>query len=263
MQTVTSPDGTLIAYGTTGQGPAVILVAGATMTRAAWPPLAELLAAQFTVYYYDRRGRGDSTDTPPGSLDKEIQDIEALVAVAGGSASLYGISSGGALALEAALRLGSKVEKLAVYEVPYASTEAGIAAWHEYRINLSAAIAAGRRGDAIALFMGLVGLPAAMIEGMRQSPMWAGMEAVAPTLLYDAEALGADNTAPIERVSRLAIPTLVMDGGASLETMPFMRPAAEALAGAIPGAKHTVLAGQSHDVDSAVLAPVLVEFFAN
>jgi pimeloyl-ACP methyl ester carboxylesterase len=262
MQTVTSADGTIIAYDKTGQGPAVILVAGATMTRAAWPPLAELLAPDFTVYAYDRRGRGDSTDTVPGSLAKEIQDIEAVIEAAGGSAHLYGISSGGALAIEAALQLGDKVTKLAVYEVPYDSSEAGIKRWQEYRTNLAAALAADRRGDAAALFMKLVGLPDGMIEGMRQAPMWKSMEAVAPTLVYDAEALGADNAVPTERVSALVMPTLVMDGGASVDTMPFMRPTALALTAAIPGATHTALAGQQHDVDSGVLAPVLRAFFS-
>jgi pimeloyl-ACP methyl ester carboxylesterase len=192
---------------------------------------------------------------------REIEDIEALIDAAGGTGYLYGISSGGALALEAALALPGKVTKLAVYEIPYDDSAAGAHSWHEYRTTLDRLTAAGDRGGAIELFMRLVGVPDEMIAGMRQSPMWPRLEAVAPTLPYDAAALGPDRKGPAERVAMLAIPALVMDGGASLEMMPFMRASAETLAAAMPHAQRQTLEGQTHDVDSKVLAPVLAAFF--
>ncbi len=261
MPTVTSKDGTKLVYDKAGQGPAVILVEGATMSREAWAELAELLAPDFTVYSYDRRGRGGSTDTKPFSVRKEIEDIEALIDSAGGSGCLYGISSGGALALEAAAQLNGKVKKLAIYEVPYDSSEPAIQAWRAYRAKLSELVAADRRGDAAALFMKFVGAPDEMIEGMRHSPMWPSMEMVAPTLIYDAAALGEDRTVPTERASRITAQTLVMDGGGSYESMPFMHTTAEALTKAIPNAQHRVIEGQSHDIDAKVFAPVLTAFF--
>jgi pimeloyl-ACP methyl ester carboxylesterase len=263
MQTVTSKDGTTIAYDKTGQGPAVIMVAGATSTRS--DPhsqgLAQLLSTDLTVYNYDRRGRGDSTDTKPSSVQKEIEDIEALIDAAGGTAYVYGISSGGALSLEAAIALKDKVTKLALYEVPYDESETGIAAWHEYTKAISEAISAGRNGDAAAAFMKFVGVPDEMLAGMRQAPFWAGMEAVAPTLLYDAAALGEDRMIPRERAKNVTAKTLVMDGGGSLAIMPFMKVAADELAKVIPNVERQTLEGQTHDVDMKVLAPVLIKFF--
>jgi pimeloyl-ACP methyl ester carboxylesterase len=256
MLTVTSKDGTKI-----GQGPAVILVEGATGSRGASAGLARLLAPDFTVYSYDRRGRGDSTDTKPYSVQREVEDIEALIDSAGEAVCLYGISSGGALALEAAARLDGKVKMLAIYEVPYDSSEPGIHAWREYRTALSQLVEADRRGDAVALFMKFVGVPDEMIEGMRHAPMWQSLEMIAPTLVYDAAVLGEDRTVPTERVSGITAPTLVMDGGKSYGYMPFMRTTAEALTRAIPNARHSVIEGQGHDIDRKVLAPVLTAFF--
>jgi len=191
-----------------------------------------------------------------------VEDLDALIQAAGGSAALYGISSGACLALEAALRLGPKVSKLALYEPPYNADPADRPQWQDYRKKLAAAIAAGRRGEAVALFMGFVGVPAEQIEGMRQAPMWPMFEAVAPTLAYDAAAIGEDRTPPVQRAAQLRLPVLVMDGGANLTVMPFMRATATALAKAIPHAQHRTLEGQTHDVSSAVLAPVLVAFFS-
>jgi len=241
----------------------VILVDGATATRASDVELAGLLAPHLTVYSYDRRGRGDSTDTKPFSVEKEIEDIEALIDEAGGPACVYGISSGGALALEAASKLGNKVKKLALYEIPYDSSEAGIKAWKDYTTNLAEALAADDRGTAAALFMKFVGVPDDMIEGMRKSPFWASMEAVAPTLVYDAAALGEERLVPAERAGKITAKTLVMDGGASAEAMPFMSASAEQVAKTIPGAQRQTVEGQSHDVDPKVLAPVLAEFFSS
>ena len=131
MAQVISKDGTQLVYDKVGKGPAVVLVEGATATRSSFEELANLLAPNFTVYYYDRRGRGDSSDTLPYSVEKEIEDVDALIDQAGGSAYVYGISSGGALALEAASKLGNKVKKLAIYEVPYDESETGQAKWKE------------------------------------------------------------------------------------------------------------------------------------
>ena len=240
MPTVTSKDGTKIAYDKVGDGAVVILVAGAMGSRGDLAGLAKLLAPDFTICSYDRRGRGESTDAKPYSVQREVEDIEALIDSAGEAAYVYGISSGGALALEAAAKLNGKVKKLAIYEVPYDSSEPGIQAWREYRTALSELVAADRRGDAVALFMKFVGVPDEMIEGMRHAPMWQSMERIAPTLVYDATALGEDRTVPTERASDITAQTLVMDGGKSYEYMPFMRTTAEALVKAIPNAQHRV-----------------------
>jgi pimeloyl-ACP methyl ester carboxylesterase len=264
MSTVTSKDGTSIGYDAVGEGPALIVVDGATGYRDAFgggSELARLLAPHFTVYTYDRRGRGESNDTQPFAVAREVEDIEALIDAAGGAAYLYGMSSGGALALEAALALPGKVQKLAIYEVPFDDSDAGIQAWHTYRTTLEELTAADDRSGAIKLFMQFVGVPDDMIAGMRQSPMWPALEAVAPTLRYDAAALGADRTVPTERAATLTIPALIMDGGASEAILPFMRATAEALTKAIPQADHQILLGQTHDVDPKVVAPVLTAFF--
>jgi len=222
------------------------------------PGLAELLAPHFTVYNYDRRGRGESGDTLPYSLEREIEDIKALIRETGGPAFVFGTSSGGALALEAAVKLGDQIRKLAMYEPPYVSGAPFQQAWRDYRKELDELLAQGRRGDAAALFMKSVGTPNEQVEGMRQAPVWPMFEAVAPTLAYDAAALGADRSVPTELAARVRVPTLVLNG----TVIPFMRPTAEALAKAIPGARQRTLEGQPHDVDLKVLAPQLVEFFS-
>ena len=260
MNKVISKDGTEIAYDKRGAGPAVILVDGALCYRSFGPMqhLAELLAPHFTVYNYDRRGRGDSSDTQPYSLEREVEDLEALIKEAGGSAFVFGTSSGGALALEAAAELGNKIKKLAVYEIPYSSENGVEQAWKAYRKQLGEFLAAGRRGDAAALFMQSVGTPDDQINGMRQAPVWGMFEAVAPTLAYDAATLGEDRSVPVKRAAKVTVPTLVMSGTA----MPFMMDTATALAKAIPNAKQRTLEGQTHDVNLEVLVPVLVEFFS-
>jgi pimeloyl-ACP methyl ester carboxylesterase len=263
MNKVTLKDGTQIAYETKGSGPAVILVDGALCYRSfgPMPHLAELLAPHFTVYTYDRRGRGESTNPKPYAVEREVEDIDALIQAAGGSAFVYGISSGACLALEAAIKLGNKIKKLAMYEPPYNSEKAALQAWKDYRKQLAELLVAGRRGDAAALFMGFVGTPAEQIDGMRQAPVWPMFEAVAPTLAYDAAVMGEDRVAPTKRAANINVPTLVMDGGANLAFMPFMHNTSAALAKAIPHAQQRTLDGQTHDVDLEILAPVLVEFF--
>jgi pimeloyl-ACP methyl ester carboxylesterase len=262
MDTVRSKDGTTIAFDEEGAGPALILVDGAMTTRSSGskPELAKVLAQHFTVYRYDRRGRGDSGDTKPYAVEREIEDINALIDEAGGSAFVYGHSSGGCLALDAAVELGDKIKKLAMYEAPYNDDPEAQKVWGVYIKNLTEALVADRRGDAVALFMALVGMPAAQIEGMRHAPFWAGMEAVAPTLAYDHTAImGKDGTIPIERAARVHVPTLVMSGG---NGAPFMLVTAKTLSKTIPLAKLSTLDGQTHDVHPESLAPVLVEFFA-
>lgn len=261
MKTVTSKDGTTIAYDRSGQGPVVIFVDDALQYRAfdqGMKQLADLLAQHFTVIHYDRRGRGDSTDTQPYALKREIEDIEALIDAAGGSAFLYGISSGAALALEAAMQLGSKVKKLALYEPPYNDEPAARQAWREYRRELQEIVAAGRAGDTVGRFMRLVGMPADQVEGMRQHPMWPLWEAVGLTLEYDAAAMGEDSSVPAERAAKVTVPTLVMNGS---ESFPFMHATATTLTDAIPNAQQHSLEGQTHDVAAEALAPVLIEFF--
>jgi pimeloyl-ACP methyl ester carboxylesterase len=221
--------------------------------------LADLLSKHFTAIHYDRRGRGDSTDTQPYALEREIEDIEALIAYAGGSAHLYGISSGAALAMEAAIQLNDKVKKLAIYEAPYNDDDAAQQSWKDYTKQLGELLADGRHGDAVGLFMMLVGATADQVDEIRQTPMWPLWESIAPTLAYDhIAALGEDAAVPSERAAKLTVPTLVMDGG---ESFPFMHVTAMTLASAIPRAHHRTLPGQTHEVDSAVLAPVLIEFF--
>jgi pimeloyl-ACP methyl ester carboxylesterase len=262
MNTVTSADGTTIAFDRSGTGPVLILVSGIFEQRAMDSETSQLaalplLAQHFMVVHYDRRGRGDSTDTQPYALQREVEDIEALIDDSGGSACLSGISSGAALAFEAALALGGKVNGLAMYEPPYNDDDAARRAWKDYRKQLAETLAEGRWGDAVGLFMRLLGVPAEDLEGMRQFPMWPMWEAMAPTIAYDAAVLGEDGSVPTRRAARLAVPALIMTGGASY---PFMLVTAQALTQAIPDARLHTLEDQPHEVAAEALGPVLVEF---
>jgi pimeloyl-ACP methyl ester carboxylesterase len=260
MSQVSSKDGTPIVYDSIGSGPPVVLVDGALGYRSfgPMPRLAGLLAPHFTVVSDDRRGRGESGDTQPFAVGREVEDIEALIDAAGGSAFLFGISSGACLALEAAIGLGDTVRGLAMYEPPYNADAGSAQEWKDYRTQLAEAVATGRRGDAVALFMALVGVPAVQIGGMRQAPMWAQFEAVAPSLAYDAAAVGEDRGVPLARAAAVTAPALVMNGGAGLA---FMRDTATALVKAMPNGQRRELEGQTHDVSLTVLAPVLIEVF--
>src|SRR5262245_55506532 len=258
MSTATSPDGTMLGYERTGDGPALILVDGGMCYRGAGPmrPLAAQLSDAFTVYTYDRRGRGESTDTLPYTVEREIEDLGVLIEQAGGRAYVCGFSSGAALCLATAVSQPG-ITKLALYEPPFTSEVDDPTVAKEYSERLREVLDDGRRGDAVALFMAHVGLPAEMIEGMRAAPHWATMEAIAPTLAYD-DAVLAGGAVPRERAARITVPTLVLDGGASPDRL---RLAARAAAEAIPGAQYRTLEGQTHDVDPQTLAPVLNEFF--
>ena len=266
MPTVRSADGTRIAYDVVGDGPPVILVDGALGFRAfgSAPALAALLAPTCRVYAYDRRGRGESGDSgqTPDVLEREIEDIDALIQVASGAASLYGISSGGALVLEAAARTRCACRARRRLRGPLRLQRGG---HHQVACVPRAARGPGAEGRwrrRHRTVHELVGASDDGVQRMRQSPWWPTFEVVGPTLVNDAAALGDDRTPPAERFRAIAVPALVMDGSASLEHMPFMRASAEALTRAMPNARHAVLDGQSHEVDNQVLAPLLVEFFA-
>ncbi len=256
MQTVTSADGTTIAFDQLGAGTPLVLVAGASCDRAVDSAIAEALAQHFTVLNYDRRGRGDSTDTLPYSVDREIEDLEVLIAAAGGSATLVGLSSGGALAAHAAAS-GLPVSGLVMWETPFRLDAEGQLASKEYTATLTDLLAEDRRGDALALFMGMVGLPAEMIDGMRQSPYWPIGERMAPTLAYDAAVMG-DGAVP-DRFGQIGCPALVLAGGGSPD---WFRESGQAAAAAIPGAAYDVLPGQTHDVAADVLAAAVRAFSA-
>lgn len=263
MPSVISQDGTTIAFDQAGAGPPLILVGGMFEQRAMDSETARLaalplLAEHFTVVHYDRRGRGDSTDTPPFAVAREIEDLAALIAASGGEAFLFGISSGAALALEAALALGGSVRGLALYEPPYNDDPDARQAWRAFRAQLQAALDEGRRRDAVGLVMMLMGVPAEQLPEMHQYPFWPMWEAIAPTIAYDAAALGDEAAVPVGRAARLATPTLVVCGG---ESYPFMQASAEALARAIPDAQHRTLPGQTHEVAAEAIAPALIAFF--
>jgi pimeloyl-ACP methyl ester carboxylesterase len=260
---VTSRDGTRIAYDKRGKGPSVIVVSGALSDRSGSAELAQLLAAHFTVYSYDRRGRGDSTDTQPYSVKREIEDIEALVDTAGGSALVYGKSSGAGLALQATAALGAKVRKLAIYEAPYSDAEGAAREWREFRAKLDALLAANRRDDAVTQFLQFAGVPAEALTKLKASPAWAGMVKMAPTLAYDNAIVGDDRSVPVGIAAKVKVPTLVMDGGASLDPAPFMRATADKLGKSIPGSQRRVIEGQAHDLSAKILAPILVTFFTS
>ncbi len=262
MQRVTSRDGTSIAYNRWGSGPAVILVGGGLDDGSENVPLAEELAQHFTVYNYARRGRGESGNTLPYALQREIDDIDALAAEAGGSAHLYGVSSGGALALEAAAA-GIALGKLAVYDVPYNMADDWPRRWREYVDDLAVALDGGRPGDGLALFMRLAGASEQDIDGARNSPMWLASAAIEHTLAYDAACLG--NGQPASRFATIAQPTLVITGGErspdSAAWVVALDEAADAMVAMIPQAERLTIEGQSHVADPKAVSPVLERYF--
>ena len=261
MQKVNSKDGTPIAFDKTGQGPAIILVSGALGDRTAAAALTPLLSPHFTVVAYDRRGRGDSGDKAPYAVEREIEDIDALINVTGGSAYVFGHSSGAVLALEAAARRPA-ITRLALYEPPFIIDGTRPPVPNDYVAQLDKLVSAGRRGDAVEFFMKeAVGVPNEVVAQMRSSPMWAGMEKMAHTLAYDGIIMGnnmAGKSLPARQWASVTVPTLVMDGGASED---WARTAVQELTDALPNASRRTLEGQMHNVDPAVLAPVLIEFF--
>lgn len=281
MKTITSKDGTTIAYEQAGQGPALIMVVGAFNDHTTAQAVSQPLEAHFTVYNYDRRGRGQSTDTLPYSVEREVEDLDALITVAGGSAYVFGYSSGAVLALKAAAG-GSKITKLAVYDTPLMlnspETESVTSAARisnsggqaievsntrqfdpgAIAVEVDRLVQAGKRGEAVEVFqIKGVGIPAEMVKQMRNAPFRPALEKMAHTLVYEMTIL-ADMTAPIEATKSLHIPTLWLAGA---QGPAFMAGSAQALATAANG-QAQVLAGQTHDLNAEVLAPILKDFFA-
>ena len=258
METVESNDGTTIAFDRTGEGPALILVVGAFCDHTRTSSLAARLAPHFTVYSYDRRGRGSSGDTAPYSVEREIEDLDAVGRAAGGSPFVFGHSSGAVLALEAAAR-GVAMAKLVVYEPPY--IDDGSRPRHNADLagRLGELVSAGHRGEAARLFLvEAVGVPPHVVALIEAGPDWSGMEAMAHTLAYDVTICNAQSM-PVERMAEIAIPTLAVAGGASPD---WARSAVRALAATIPDSKDLIIDGQDHGVADEAIAPVLVEFFA-
>ncbi len=265
-ETVRSKDGTSIAFERSGSGPVVVLVNGALSTRAAHRKVAALLAPHFNVISYDRRGRGESGDTKPYAVAREVEDIEALIDHSGGTAYIFGSSSGAALALEATTKLRSKVAMQALFEPPFIVDDSRPPVPKEFVSRVTEMIEAGRRGDAVEYFMAEgVRVPAEGIAQMRASPMWAQMEKLAHTLPYDGAVMGdlmQGKPLPRSRWDSVGVPTLVIDGERSDA---YLKTGAQALAGAIRKAERRTLPGHDHSVvytAPEAIAPVLIEFFA-
>ena len=260
-KTVTSADGTSIAYEIVGEGPPLILVGGAfcdRTARASGTPLAQLLAPRFTVFSFDRRGRGDSTDTADWAIEREVEDLAALIAEAGGASFVYGMSSGAVLGLAAAVQQLA-IPKLALYEPPLMLDPARARSFSELAKRLHESSAAGRRAEAVELFLTqAVQVPAPAVAQMQQSPIWRGLESLAHTLSYDAR-IAALAPSLLERAASVRSTTLALHGDSC---PPWMREGIQALAAALPAASVRTLVGQTHDVDVSVLALALAEFFS-
>jgi len=264
MKTVTSKDGTTIAFDQSGTGQPLIMIPGA-FGYSKFPgslELAALLSSDFTFINYDRRGRGESGDTQPYAVAREIEDIEALIDAVGGSAFLGGMSSGAILALEAANQFPGKVKKLALYEPPFIINDSRPPLPSDFVQQLKDAVTAGRPGDAIDIIMThALRIPAEQLAPMRHDPLWPEMIKVAPTLVYDGT-IQADFMAgkplPRDRWTHVNFPTLVMNGETSDQ---FFKDGAQALVDLLPNAQHRIVEGQNHNISMKVLAPVLKMFF--
>ena len=259
MKTAVSADGTPIAYDRYGDGPPIIMAAGAFNTRSTTEPLAQLLQEQFTVLNYDRRGRGDSGDIAPYAVEREIEDIGVLIQEAGGSASVFGYSSGATLALKAAAS-GLPVTHLVLYEPPFNTDGSYPALPAGFAGELAELVAAGRRGDAVELYQAqAVGIPEDVVAQMRHAPFRPGLEAIAHSLAYDAAIIG-DRSLPVGLLASVAAPALVITGE---QSPPFLRNAARAAAEALPHGRLAILPGQTHDISPQATAPVITEFLTS
>jgi pimeloyl-ACP methyl ester carboxylesterase len=251
----TSADGTQIAYDQLGDGPPLILVVGSFNSRRSHRRLAEALATHFTVFNYDRRGRGESGDTQPYAVEREIEDLKAVLDAAGGSAVLFGHSSGGVLALKSALTYDG-VAGLAMYEPPFFVDGGRVRPGADLAERIEALVTAGQPGAAVDLFYGeCLNMPPELVVQLREMPARPKIEAVAHTLSYDAAVVG-DLSIPFDALRRFDAPSLHLTGPQSA-----LHPGAIAMAEALPNGRHLVLEGQTHDVIPAVVAPVLMDFF--
>jgi pimeloyl-ACP methyl ester carboxylesterase len=265
VERVTSADGTAIAYERRGEGPPVIVVDGALCSRSFGPSpkLAPLLASEFQVITFDRRGRGESGDTAPYSVEREVEDLAALVKVVGKGVALYGSSSGAALSIRA-VASGLPVQRLVIYETPFVFPDGPSPVPPDRQSEIEQMVARGRRGDAVKTFMRMVGVPAVVLPLMRVMPgVWSSLTAVAHTLPYDFALLGhsaAGKPLPAEisaAMGAIHVPTLVGVGGKSPA---WMRHTMERVAGAIAGAKLRVLDGQTHTISAKAARDMLVAF---
>jgi pimeloyl-ACP methyl ester carboxylesterase len=266
MNTVRSKDGTTIAYDRRGEGPPLVVVGGAFSYRGwkGFVQVADLLAERFSVISYDRRGRGDSGDTQPYAVERELEDLDAVVQAAGGSAHVFGMSSGGVLALRAAAA-GVPIDRLVVYQPPFVVDASGHVPPPEFGHRLNELVETGRRSKAAAYFMREgMGAPGVFVGLLRLArPLWSGLKAVAHTLPYDYAVMGETvRGAPLgpQPWSSIATPTLVVDGGKSPATL---RKAADEVAGVLPNARRRTLEGQSHNVSMKALAPVIQTFLGD
>ncbi|WP_433167034.1 alpha/beta fold hydrolase [Kribbella sp. CA-247076] len=259
MQKTVSADGTVIAYDRLGSGPALVLVTGLLCDRAKMAPTAEELAKHYTVLNYDRRGRGGSGDTAPYAIQREIDDLAAVLGEAGAGAAVYAHSSGAGLALHAAAR-GLPVSRVVLHEAPYtAGLEDEREEARRIGTELRDLLGAGRYGDAVEMMLIATGMPAELVEESRTAPWWAALEAMAPTMSYDSEVMGDldGGGVPLEMVASVTVPALVLCGGASPD---WMLSVARQLSDALPAGTLQVLDHQEHVVPPEILAPVLVEY---
>lgn len=260
MLTATSPDGTTIAYELSGVGEPVILVGGALCDRASTRPLADHLKSDFTVISYDRRGRGDSGDTSPYAVDREIEDLGALITRLGGTAAVYGHSSGAGLTLAAAAQ-GLPITKVVLHEPPYGPDDADAQERaRELDAHMASILEEGRLSDAVELFLTIAGMPAEEANQLASEP---GMIAKAPTLTYDFAVMGnatRGGAIPFDLVGKVTQPALMICGSASPD---FFLEAARRASDALPSCQYVVLAGQDHVVPEALLAPVLKDFLVS
>jgi len=260
METTKSADGTVIAYDRTGDGPPLVVTLGAFCDRKTFVPPASL-TEKFTVYTYDRRGRGDSGDTQPYSPDLEVADLAAVIEAASGSGSgsgvfVFGHSSGAALALRAAAQ-GVPMAAIVAYEAPFI-----VPGTRELADNpgprIRELVESGRRSDAVKFWMtDVVQAPPQVVTMMEGTPMWAGLEGLTHTLPYDI-ALTGDRGVPAEDLAKITVPVLVLGGGNSPD---WFHRTVEATTEALPGARLVMLEGQDHGAPPEVIAPVLTEFF--
>ncbi|TDC48865.1 alpha/beta hydrolase [Jiangella ureilytica] len=265
MSTVTSKDGTTIAFDAVGSGRPLIMIDGATAYRAVNPLNAqtgELLADEFRTYAYDRRGRGESTDTAPYAIEREIEDVAALVEDAGGGpAVIFGWSSGGVLALDVAASGLVPVSHVAVFEPPFVVDDTRPPLPSDYVEKLDAAVAAGDPGEAVAIFMtDASGGSREDVEGLKQSDFWPIMLGIAPTIAYDGRIMGttmSGNPLPADRWASITVPVLAMHG---IDTWPTLIPGPKALAELLPTATLKPVPGENHATTPEVLAPTLREF---